>query len=121
MKKNHKGNEKPIYFYRKTLIYSPLKYNIMNKKTYALVQALKEFWVYILHSHIISHVPTSAVKDILTYLDPESRRGKWIAVLLEYELDINPTKIIKIHILAKLMDQSNCDSLSLHMVVKFSV
>ena len=62
---------------------------------YALVQALKYFWVYILHSHIIAHVLTIIVKDILTQPAPEGQRGKWIAVLLEYELEIKPTKLLK--------------------------
>ena len=67
----------------------------MEKQAYALVQALKEFRIYILHSHTIAHVPTSAVKDILTQPDPEGKRGKWIAVLLEYDLEIKSTKLIK--------------------------
>lgn len=78
-----------------TLIDAPLKYDIMEKQAYTLVQVLKEFRVYILHSHTISHVPTSVVKDILTQPDPEGRRGKWIMVLLEYNLEIKPTNIIK--------------------------
>ena len=76
--------------------------------------------MYILHSHIIAHVPTSAVKDILTQLDPEGRRGKWITVLLEYEFEIKPTKLIKGQGLAKLIIQSNGDALSLHMIVELS-
>ena len=61
LQKNHEGNEKPISFYNKTLRDAPLKYKIMEKKAYALVQALKEFRVYILDSHIIAHVPTTAL------------------------------------------------------------
>ena len=84
------------------------------------MHALKEFQVYILHSHIISHVPTSAVKDILAQQDPEARRGKRIVLLLEYDLDIKPTKLIKGQGLAKVMEQSNCDALSLHMIIDLS-
>ena len=73
--KNHEGNEKPIAFYNKTLRDGPLNYKILEKKASALVPALKEFRVYILHSHIIACIPTSAVKDILIQLDPEGRRG----------------------------------------------
>ena len=75
----------------------------MDKQAYALVQALNEFKVYILHSHIISHVPTSEVKDILTQPNLESRRGKWIAILFEYELEIKPTKLTKGQGLGKIM------------------
>jgi hypothetical protein len=72
---------------------SPLKYDIMEKQAYALVKSLKEFKIYILHSHVVAYVPNNSVKDILTQFDPEGRRGKWIVVLLEYDLEINPTKI----------------------------
>lgn len=95
VQKNYEGNEQPITFYNKMLRDAPLKYNIMEKQAYVLVQALKEFRVYILHSHTIAHVVTSAVKDILTQPDPEGRRGKWIEVLLEYDLEIKPTKLTK--------------------------
>jgi len=66
LQKNQEGNEQPIAFYSKTLRDAPLKYDIMEKQAYALIQALKEFRLYILHSHTIAHVPTNAVKDIFT-------------------------------------------------------
>ena len=72
-----------------------LKYDIMEKQAYALVEALKDSRVYILHSHIIAHVPTSVVKGILTHPNPEARRVKWVATLLEYDIEIRPTKLIK--------------------------
>jgi hypothetical protein len=51
-------------------------YDIMEKKAYALVKALKEFITYISHSHIIAYVPSNYVKDILNHRDLEGRRGK---------------------------------------------
>jgi hypothetical protein len=59
------------------------------------VKALKEFRTYILHSHVISYVPSNSVKDILTQPDLEGRRGKWIVTMLEYDLEIKPMKLIK--------------------------
>jgi hypothetical protein len=56
-----------------------------------------------LHSHVISYVPSNFVKEIFTQPDPEGRRGKWIVVMLEYYLEIKPTKLIKGQGLAKLM------------------
>ena len=44
----------------------------MEKQTLALVKALKDFRVYILHSHIISFVPHIVVKDILSQ-DPDGK------------------------------------------------
>ena len=84
----------------------------MDKQAYALVRALKEFRVYILHSHVISHVPSTTIKEMLTQLDPDGRREKWIAILLKYDLEIKPTKLIKGQGLEKLMAQSNYDDLN---------
>ena len=95
LQKNNENMEQPIAFFSKMLRDGELKYDIMEKQAYALVKALKDFRVYILHSHIISHVTTSAVKGILTQPDLEGRREKWIATLLEYDIDIRPTKLIK--------------------------
>ena len=80
-----------------------------------MVKALKYFRVYIIHSHIIAFVPNSVVKDILTQ-DPDGKRGKWIAVILEYDLEIKPTKLIKGQGLAKLMAESNCEVLDINMI-----
>jgi hypothetical protein len=56
-----------------------------------------------LHSHFIAFVPNSAVKDILTQPNPEGRRAKWIVVLLEYDIEIKETKLVKGQGLEKLM------------------
>ena len=82
LQKNDEGLEQPIEFYIKTLRDAPLRYNIMEKQAFALIKALKDFRVYILHSHTVAFVPSIVVKDILTHPDPEGRRAKWIAILL---------------------------------------
>jgi len=64
-------------------------------KILTLTKALKDFRVYILHSYIIAYVPNVAIKDVLMQTNPEGRRGKWIVEMLEYDLEIKPTKLIK--------------------------
>jgi hypothetical protein len=49
--------------------------------------------------------------------DSEGKRGKWIVKLLEYELQINPTKLIKGKGLAKLLSESNCNLPELHQII----
>jgi hypothetical protein len=120
LQKDEQNFERPIAYYNRTLRDSPLKYDIMEKQAYALVKALKEFRVYILHSHTVAYVPNSSVKDILTQPDPEGKRGKWIVVLLEYDLEIKPTKLIKGKGLAKMMAQSNCELLGINFIVDLS-
>ena len=51
------------------------------------------------------------MKSILTQPDQEGKIEKWIVVLLEYDIEINPTKLIKGQGLAKMMANSNCESL----------
>ena len=67
----------------------------MEKQAYTCVKALKEFRVYILHSHSIVFVPSTTIKDILTQVEPDGRRAKWIATLLEDDISIKPTKLVK--------------------------
>ena len=71
--------------------------------------------MYIIHSHIIPYVPNIVVKDILSQ-DPDGKRGKWIATILEYDLEIKPTKLIKGQGLAQLMAESNLQALDINMV-----
>eukprot|EP00253_Pinus_taeda_P021677 PITA_21677 len=98
----------------KALRDAPLKYQIMEKQAYALVKAIKDFRIYILYSHIIAYVPNAAVKYILTQEGIEGKRGKWIAIVLEYDIEIKPTKLIKGQGLAKLMIETNFQSLDIN-------
>lgn len=67
-----------------------------------------------LHSHIVAYVPSAVIKDILTQADPDGKRGKWIAKLLEYDIEIRPTKLVKGQGLAKLLTQSNLDCIGIN-------
>ena len=90
----------------------------MEKQALALVKAIKYFRVYILYSHIISYVPNSVVKDILTQDGPDGRRGKWIATILEYDIEIKPTKLIKGQGLSRWMVESNCNVLDINFIAQ---
>jgi len=48
-------------------------------------------------------VENSTIKDIVNQLDNDGRRGKWIAKIQEYDLEIKPTKSVKEQGLAKLL------------------
>ena len=82
------------------------------------MKALKFFRIYVLHSKVISYVPNAAVKDVLTQPDSEGKRGKWIAKIMEYDVDIKPTKLVKGQGLAKLLAESNCQALGLHVMTE---
>ena len=84
------------------------------------MKALKDFRVYILHSHILAYVPNAAVKDVLVQTNLEGRRGKWIAALLEYDVEIKPTKLVKGQGLANLMAESNLHTLDINLIAAMS-
>ena len=105
-----------IAFMSRGLQNSELNYTTMEKQAYALVKAIKDFRIYILYSHINAYVPNAVVKEILTQEGIEGRRGKWIANILEYEIDIKPTKMIKGQGLAKLLSETNFQALDINQL-----
>eukprot|EP00253_Pinus_taeda_P020814 PITA_20814 len=116
LQKDDQGNENPISFFNRALRDAPLKYQIMERQAYALVKAIKDFRIYILYSHVIAYVPNSVVKDILTQEGLEGKRGKWIASILEYHIEIKPTKLIKGQGLAKIMSETNFQALDINQL-----
>eukprot|EP00253_Pinus_taeda_P015204 PITA_15204 len=114
------GVERPIAFFSRIIRDGALNYNIIEKQALALIKALKDFRVYILNSHILAYVPNVAVKDVLVQTEPEGRRGKWITALLEYDVEIKPTKLINGQGLAKLMDETNLHVLDINLIAALS-
>jgi hypothetical protein len=106
LQKNEENQEQPIAFFSKSLRDIELKYRSMEKQAYALVKPLKDFKDYIPHSKILAYVPTNTIKDILTSPESEGKRGKWIANIHEYDMEIKPTKLVKGQGLAKLLAES---------------
>ena len=98
-----------------------LKYDIMEKQAYSLIKSLKDFRLYVLLSQIITYVPSSIVKGILMQPYLEGRRAKWIAVILEYYIETKPSKLVKGQGLAKMMKNSNCDSLQMNFLTSYSI
>jgi hypothetical protein len=74
------------------------------------------FIVYVMHSNIFSYVPSTSVKEILIQPDIDGKRSKWIDKILEFDLEIKPTKLVKGHGLSRLLDESNCKSLGVNFM-----
>jgi len=60
----------------------------------------------------------TVVKDNMEEGDNEGKRGRWIAKIQEYELDIIPTKLIKGQGLAKVLFESNCQDLGINLIIE---
>jgi hypothetical protein len=116
LQKNAEGLEQPIAFFNRALRDVEIKYDIMEKQAYDLVKSLKDFKVYVFHSKFIASIPSASVKEILIQPDIDERRRKWIAKILEFDLEINPTKLVKGQGLARLMAESNCKSMGVNFI-----
>ena len=51
--------------------------------------------MYILHPKVLAYVPSTAVKDVLTQPDIDGKRAKWISRLIEFDIEVKPTKLVK--------------------------
>ena len=65
---------------------------------------------------MIAYVPNIAIKDVLVQPDTEGKRGRWIAKILEFDLEIRPTKLFKGQGLSFLLVESNCKVLDVNMI-----
>eukprot|EP00253_Pinus_taeda_P021351 PITA_21351 len=116
MQLDEEGSEHPVAFFSKTLRGAELKYDIIEKHAYALIKSLKTFRIYILHSKIIAYVPSASIKDVLTQPDADRKRAKWIAKLIEFNIEMKPTKLVKCQGLARLMAEDNFRSLDINLM-----
>ena len=60
-----------------------------------MVKALKFSGIYVFHSNILAYVPNIAIKEILVQPDSDGKRGRCITKIMEYDIDIKPTKLVK--------------------------
>ena len=56
-----------------------------------------------MHAQIIACVSSFVVREILVQADIDGKRSKWVTKVFEFDLEINPTKLIKGQGLAKLL------------------
>jgi hypothetical protein len=119
--KNDQGDEQPIAFMRKNIRDSELNYTITKKQAYYLVKSLKHFQTYVRYNKIIAFVPYPIVNDVLSQQDCLGSRGKWVSQMMEYDLEINPTKIIKIQGLEKMMTESNQEAIEVGQNDQFNI
>jgi ribonuclease HI len=116
LQKNADEQEQPVAFFSKVLRDAETKYELLEKQAYALVKSLKAFRVYILQAKVIAFVPSSSVKDVLVQPDIDGKRSKWIARLIEFDVEIKPAKLVKGQGLARLLAEENCRLLDINLM-----
>ena len=103
LQKDNEGFDRPIAFFSKTLRDAELRYDLIEKHDYALIKSLKTFIIYIIHAKFLAYVPSVALKDVLTQPDIDGKRAKWICKIIEFDIEVKPTKLVKGLGLSKLM------------------
>ena len=100
-----------------------LNYLAIDKQAYAIFKVVKQFRPYILKNRSKVIVPHLVVKTLFVQKEQGERRGNWVTVLQEYDLEFKPATIIKGQGLCKLMEkiQNNKDDdweneAELHMI-----
>jgi len=81
-----------------------------------LVKVFKDFKIYIMHSKIIAYVPSASIIDILIQHNIDEKKSKWIAKILEFDLEIKPTRLLKGQGLARVLAESNCEALGVNFM-----
>lgn len=66
MQKNSEDFEQPIAFFSKSFLATKLKYDLSEKKAYALVKVVKDFRSYLMGVTMVAYMPSVVVKDIFT-------------------------------------------------------
>ena len=114
LQKDDEGLDHPISFFNKTLRDAEQKYDPIEKQAYALIKSLKAFKIYILHANVLAYVPSATMTDVLTQPDIDGKRAKWIAKLIEFDIEVKPTKLVKGLGLAKLMAKKNYELMGIN-------
>ena len=83
-----------------------LNYPAIDKQTYAVFIAVKQFRPYILKNRTKVIVPYPAVRSLLIQKELGERRGNWVTALQEYDLEFKPASIVKGQGLCKLMTKN---------------
>ena len=114
LQKNNDEQEQPVAFFSRVLRDAELKYEPLEKQAYALIKALKAFRIYILQSKVIAYVPSGSVKDVLVQPDIDGKRSKWVAKMIEFDIEIKPVKLVRGQGLARLLAEENCRALKIY-------
>jgi hypothetical protein len=112
--KNDANNEAPISFMITNIQGVEINYTSIDKHAYAVFKAVKHFRSYILKNHTKVIVLHPVVRTLFTQQEMGERRGNWMEVVQEFDIDIKPAKLVKGQGLCKLavktQDQVNEDS-----------
>jgi hypothetical protein len=103
MQKKEKEDERFISFMSFPLKNSELNYSDLDKQSFSLIKVIKKFCHYILRSKVYAIVLDPTVKTLLMQNELGKRQGKWMEILQEFDLEIQPMKLVRGQGLSKMI------------------
>jgi hypothetical protein len=92
---NLEGLEQPVAFFSKGLEEYEHRYSFVEKHVLAVVKSLKKFRYLLTHSKVHLKVTHPSVKEFLLSKDLNEKRAGWITKVMEYDVDIQTTKLVR--------------------------
>lgn len=80
-----------------------LNYPNLEKQSFTLIKPVHKFFHYILRSKVYAIVLDPIVKLLLMKNELGERRGKWMVILQEFYLEIQPMKLVRGQGLTKMI------------------
>lgn len=90
-----KEGEHLIAFHSKTLNNYEAQYNFVEKQALVAIKGLKKFRHFIPCNKTKVYVDHLAVREYIMEGDITEKRENWITKILEYDVDIKPTKLVR--------------------------
>lgn len=72
-----------------------LNYSNLEKQSFSLIKVVKKFCHYILRSKVYAIVLDPAINTLLMQNELSERLGKWMAILQEFDLEIQPMRLVR--------------------------
>jgi hypothetical protein len=102
IQKDDENNEALVSFMSINLQGDDQNYPTIEKHAYTVYKEFKHFRSYILKNHTKAIVPHPIVHFLFTQQEMRERKGKWMKVFQEFNLDIKLVQIVKGQGLCKL-------------------
>ena len=87
--------EQPLAFFNEGLKNYEDNYSFVEKQVLVVVRALKKFRHLLSHNKVHLLVPHASVKDFLSNKDINEKRVGWITKIMEYDVEIKITKLVR--------------------------
>ena len=103
---NDKNEEHPLTFFSEGLKEYEDKYSYVEKQALVVIISLKKFIHLLSHNKIHLLVPHTSVKDFILSKEISDMRARWVTKVMEYDVDIQITKLVRGRGLCKQMISS---------------